>query len=221
MCRPRWLRQSSGSDTFVLSASSAEQGRGAPSLALVKEAFVPGANPGNRSPEVVEAMEFFLKKVVESVVKQVKCPKRWVGSGCSHMKFFGAAWKYEMATAAVLLEHFSDTTNIAHNSSEEERPKKKKRMVSKDNEAEISRSYYSHVRFFAELINTDPGLEKRMKEWDDHCFIGTRASSVRMTVLTNVMPPQQNVSAVNNDSGMGGLFNSMMASGFNVAVTPV
>ena len=40
-------------------------------------------------------------------------------------------------------------------------------------------------------------------------------------MLTNVMPPQQNVSAVNNDSGMGGRFNSMMATGFNVAVTPV
>ena len=96
-------------------------------------------------------MEFFLKKVVESVVKQVKCPKRWVGSGCSHMKFFGAAWKYEMATAAVLLEHFSDTTNIAHNSSEEERPKKKKRMVSKDNEAEISSLLSACARFIESL----------------------------------------------------------------------
>ena len=106
--------------------ATAKDGAGAPSMDLVKIGFGPGIHPGNTSDEVREAMEFFLGKVVECVSKQVKCPTRWADAGESHIGFFGDTWMYEMATASVLLQHYSDTTNIAHNVSETSGPQKKK-----------------------------------------------------------------------------------------------
>ena len=107
-------------------APAAKDSKGAPSMDLVKIGFGAGIHPGNASGEVKDAMEFFLGNVVECVSKQVKCPTRWTDTGESHMGFFGKTWMHEMATASVLLQHYSDTTNIAHNASDTVGPKKRR-----------------------------------------------------------------------------------------------
>ena len=200
--------------------AAAKDSTGAPSIDLVKIGFGPGIRPGNASSEVREAMEFFLGSVVECASKQVKCPTRWADAGESHIGFFGNTWMYEMATASILLQHFSDTTNIAHNIAGPSERKKKKRMMSKDNEGEICRDYYNHVRFFAGLKDSDSNLVERMKEWDDHCLAGTRSSGTQTATLTNVIPLERRGNqVVNNDCGMEGLgFESILGMDFEVEV---
>ena len=94
-------------------------------------------------------------------------------------------------------------------------------MMSKENEGEISRSYYDHVRFFGGLKKSDGNLVGRMKAWDDHCLAETRSSSTQTAVLTNVIPlERRGAQAVNNDCGMDGLgFESILGMDFDIEVS--
>ena len=201
---------------------AADTGEGAPSIDLVLEAFQTGVTPESANEEVRKAMRFFLVDVMESVFPRVKSPKNWKLGQRSHLGFFGNFWKFEMATAATLVKHYSDTTNIAHNSSSENRPKKKARMENKVNRAEISRSYYDLAKHFGKLAK-EKGFAERMKLWDDHCLEGQRGDGSHQVVMTNVMPVDIRAdSKAKFCTGMEGLgFDSMLEGGFSCSLGPL
>ena len=201
---------------------AADTGEGAPSIDLVLEAFQTGVTPESANEEVRKAMRFFLVDVMESVFPRVKSPKNWKLGQRSHLGFFGNFWKFEMATAATLVKHYSDTTNIAHNSSSENRPKKKARMENKVNRAEMSRSYYDLAKHFGKLAK-EKGFAERMKLWDDHCLKGRRGDGSHQVVMTNVMPVDIRAdSKAKLCTGMEGLgFDSMLEGGFSCSLGPL
>ena len=210
--------EASDSDPIANFCCAADTGEGAPSIDLVLKAFQAGVTPESADDEVRKAMRFFLVDVMESVFPRLKSPKNWKLGKHSHIGFFKNFWKFEMATAATLVKHYSDTTNIAHNSSteNENRPKKKARMENKDNRAKISRSYYELVKHFGGLAK-EKGFAERMKLWDDHCLKGRRGDGSQQVVMTDVFPVD--LRADGNDTfctGMEGLgFDSMLESGFS------
>ena len=200
---------------------TAKEQKGAPDLDLVMEVFEGTCTPTNANEEQREAMKFFLVHVLESVSPKLKNPKSWALGNQNHLGFFGASWRYEMATAGTLVKHYSDTTNIEYNIEQSEtgetRPKKKQRMQNKGNEAEISRSYYDLVRRFGKLANSEGGFDERMKLWDDYCLQGRRTSkNTERVVMTNVIPQDQREEQHNNNcSGMAGLgFDTFFENGF-------
>ena len=52
---------------------------------------------------------------VPAVVPRVLRGREWVKDKTTHVKFFGSSWVFEMATALLLVDKFSDTGNLKYN----------------------------------------------------------------------------------------------------------
>ena len=62
-----------------------------------------------------DAMNFLIKTAIPAVVPRVMRDREWVKNKTTHVEFFGDSWVFEMATAVLLVDKFSDTGNLKYN----------------------------------------------------------------------------------------------------------
>ena len=127
------------------------------------------------------AMTFLLTIAVPAVVPRVLRGREWVKDKTTHVEFFGNSWVFEMATALLLVDKFSDTGNLKYNLGiTDERgnalpvvnkppeKKRRKKMHTKTEEKRLQQSYYHLCKFF-QTLRSSSGFEDRMQAWDKMC----------------------------------------------------
>ncbi len=148
-----------------------------------------------------QAVKFLLTVAVPAVEPKVLRNREWVKNKTTHVKFFGNSWVCEMATAALLIDKFSDTTNLTYNlgltgktgevleTKSIPTKKRRKKMHTKTEEKQLQRSYYHLCMFFKKLQSSE-GFEARMRAWDDICCgdRGRVSDENRIAARTNTVP---------------------------------
>ena len=148
-----------------------------------------------------DAMNFLIKTAIPAVVPRVMRDREWVKNKTTHVEFFGDSWVFEMATAVLLIDKFSDTGNLKYNLGiTDERgntlpavnvpeKKRRKKMHTKTEEKRLQQSYYHLCKFFQTIKGSD-GFEDRMRYWDG-LFCGDRGRECdedQLASRTNTVP---------------------------------
>ena len=148
-----------------------------------------------------DAMTFLLTIAIPAVVPRVSRDREWVKNKTTHVAFFGSSWVFEMATAMLLVDKFSDTGNLKYNlgitdergntlpSVSVPEKKRRKKMHTKTEEKRLQQSYYHLCKFF-QTLQSSHGFRDRMKVWDELCC-GDRGRECDQDLLasrTNTVP---------------------------------
>ena len=159
-------------------------------------------NPENQAQEHHRhAMKFLLNTAIPAVVPKVMRDREWVKNKTTHVEFFGDSWVFEMATAVLLVDKFSDTGNLKYNlgitdergntlpSVNVPEKKRRKKMHTKTEEKRLQQSYYHLCKFFQTVKRSD-GFEERMKFWDGLCCSerGRECDEDQLASRTNTVP---------------------------------
>ena len=127
-------------------------------------------NPHVATPKQTETMRFFLNTAMPHVDPDLP-KKRKANPLLTHKEHFGKHWVVEMATAVMLVEDFSDTTNIKENIKVEKlgldkKGKKRGRLHDKKEKNKLTTKYQKLcVKFHKK--DEDKHAMRRMQEWDE------------------------------------------------------
>ena len=163
-----------------------------------------------------DAIKFLIETAIPAVAPKVLRDREWVRNKTTHVEFFGDSWVFEMATAVLLIDKFSDTGNLKYNLGiTDERgntlpskivpdKKRRKKMHTKTEEKRLQQSYYHLCKFFQTIKGSD-GFEDRMKYWDG-LFCGDRGRECdedQLASRTNTVPSIfREQEGAENDEGM-------------------
>ena len=138
----------------------------------MKDPFL--VEPSKATSEQKEAMKFFLNVALASVDPAIG--KKSLGTaGLTHIIAFGDLWPAEVATAMLQVQHWSDTTNLAHNiaiASDTDKKKKRKPVHDKKTRSDIEHNTYYELEEELRGVYGLPGNEARMAAWDEFCCSG-------------------------------------------------
>ena len=126
-------------------------------------------------------MNFFLNVALAAVDPTVLRAATWSSNRSNHVDHFQHSYPFEIATALLLVSHFSDLTNVLHNaglvddqgnrrdgSPRLPQKKKRKKMQTKAVETQICTIYYRKVKQVQKMLR-EPGFKERMIRWDKKC----------------------------------------------------
>ena len=92
---------------------------------------------------------------------------------CCYLTFLGTnKFCVVVATILMCITHYSNLDNIIHNNNCTHR-KKRQRVLRKDTEEKIAKTYYRMLTWIINLVKTDKEFPARLREWQTHCFKGS------------------------------------------------
>ena len=169
-----------------------------------------GTDPDEASDDMKNAMSFFLNTVIPCVDPDVGRKQDWLGAhGGTLMEKFAGCWHYEMATALLILQEYSDTENLEHNAnipadndltSETSAKKKRKRLHSKHQRKGLQDCYYGLCKKM-QILQQESGFGERMAAWERACSPNKHAKQLRGPGdRVNVVPTEHRAGANNTEN---------------------
>lgn len=177
-------------------------------------------------------MEFFLNVAIPSVEPAVEKPNLWSKHNKNHVDFFGDTWRFEFATAMLLVTRFSALDNIRHNLARkknkentepdgaEPKRKRRKKMQTRANQDEMQNCYFAAMEFAGNLMEK-PGFFDRMEKWDQRCCKETRSrkgAGEEAAARANTVPMLYR-QIDSEDSGFAKKFFAGLGPGWSMAST--
>jgi len=124
-------------------------------------------DPSQATEENKETMEYFLKMSLFNTDGNLKGMLAKDRSKTT-VEIYGDSWPCEMATAALMIEMFSTSKNIAENAGKEKgQPRKRARLQTPEERKITQPKYYNWLGYFRKFrASTKDTFVQRMAEWD-------------------------------------------------------